>query len=138
MNKEQTNYMQAGRTFECSNCKPEKGYVDYHKEVKCECICHDTTNRIREEWIKFIRDSKTLGFQENDGDVIETLNFFLSKIDELLKSQREELLEKIEGMKKNMTTVFYDEDGYTRANAKGYNQALSDIQAHIKSLIGEE
>ena len=45
--KEEINYMQMGKTFECSNCKPEKGYADYHKEVKCECICHSP----KEEYI---------------------------------------------------------------------------------------
>lgn len=46
---------------------------------------------------------------------------------------KRELVEGIEGMKKDMTTVFYDEDGYTRANAKGYNQAIDDI----KKLLSE-
>jgi len=39
--EEECNFMQIGRTFQCSNCHPEKGYADYHKEVVCECICHD-------------------------------------------------------------------------------------------------
>ena len=43
-NKENTNYCQAGETFECSDCHPEKGYADYHKDIQCNCICHIPKN----------------------------------------------------------------------------------------------
>ena len=40
------NFLQVGQTKECSNCHPEKGFLDcglIFKEhgIKCNCICHD-------------------------------------------------------------------------------------------------
>jgi hypothetical protein len=40
----QSIFMQVGRTIQCSNCHPEMNFQDYHKIMKCECICHDTPN----------------------------------------------------------------------------------------------
>ena len=45
MKKEKQNYMQVGETIECSNCHPEKGFVNCDKifsehGIKCKCICH--------------------------------------------------------------------------------------------------
>lgn len=90
----QTNYIQIGRMQECSKCHPEKGYADYHKEVKCECICHDINNRIREEWKEWAFTNKQHLGRMCDRKEIE--DYWISKIDELLKSQRAELVEKIE------------------------------------------
>jgi hypothetical protein len=39
--KESTNFMQVGRMTECSKCKPEKDYADYHNRMDCSCVCHD-------------------------------------------------------------------------------------------------
>ena len=40
------NFLQVGRTNQCSKCHPEKGFLNcdlVFKEhgIKCECICHD-------------------------------------------------------------------------------------------------
>ena len=43
--KQKVNYMQVGRTVECSECFPSKGYyscqkVEQEYGIKCKCICH--------------------------------------------------------------------------------------------------
>ena len=43
------NFLQVGQIVECSNCHPEKGYLDcdlVFKEhgIKCKCICHKQNN----------------------------------------------------------------------------------------------
>ena len=42
----QANFLQVGRTIECSNCHPEKMYaicqvIEKELGVKCKCVCHD-------------------------------------------------------------------------------------------------
>lgn len=58
---------------------------------------NQTNNRIREE---FIKEFPHVFDHEDQYDLNrnEVINWWLSKIDELLKSQREELVEKIEKM----------------------------------------
>jgi len=51
-----------------------------------------------------------------------------------LKDLIDAVIESREKANKNMDTVFYDEDGYTRANAKGYNQALDDTIKELKAI----
>ena len=71
---ERVNFMQVGRTVECSNCHPEKNYADcqtiyqgMEPLTKCECICHDlpTPNLTPEstdleEWEKDIENLKCI------------------------------------------------------------------------------
>ena len=51
----QNNFLQVGQTSECSNCRPEKGYLDENlvfeeHGIKCKCICHEPEQKeIRHE-----------------------------------------------------------------------------------------
>lgn len=43
------NFLQVGRTIECSNCHPDKGYYSCEKieeeyKLECKCICHQVSN----------------------------------------------------------------------------------------------
>jgi hypothetical protein len=58
---------------------------------------NQTNNRIRDEWREQIEIWNDTLSPENEGEATEIVtNWWLSKIDELLKSQRAELVEKIE------------------------------------------
>ena len=56
-----------------------------------------TNNRIREEFLKFIESNKIPWGQYAKTESIISADFFLSKIDELLKSQKEESHETKDG-----------------------------------------
>ena len=114
MNK-QSNYMQVGRTFECSNCKPEKGYADYHKEIKCECICHQEPKQListcicgkcppskeytREEILKGINQEPKASWEEEyplNTFTGETKKELIDCIKSILSSTKQQIVNEIE------------------------------------------
>ena len=49
--KQKVNYMQVGRTIECSECFPSKDYyscqkVEQEHGIKCKCICHEPEQKL--------------------------------------------------------------------------------------------
>ena len=52
---QKVNYMQVGRTIECSECFPSKDYYSCQKieqeyGIKCKCICHDQEQKCEHIW----------------------------------------------------------------------------------------
>lgn len=104
----------------------------YKENINCENAIvevEQTNNRIREE---FIKEFPHVFDHEDQYDLNrnEVINWWLSKIDELLKSQREEMVEKIE--------LLYGDIITTKKNIAiphsciEYNTALDDIINLIK------
>lgn len=55
-----------------------------------------TNNKIREEFLEWCKEDPALELANGVGSFENIADWFLPKIDELLKSQREELVKKIE------------------------------------------
>lgn len=76
---------------------------------------NQTNNRIREEWTKFVESQVWQGedeFTKNMG-VGNVADWWLEKIAELLKSQRDNLVEKIEKYKVEVKSDFDFEHNIT-------------------------
>lgn len=86
-----------------------------------------TNNRIREEWKEWAFTHKQHLGRVCDRKEIE--DYWISKLDSLLKTQREELVEKIEKMIK---IVNYQLGGFF-IEEESYNEAIKDILYLIKN-----
>lgn len=79
-----------------TKCECRLNCVDSNLKSICDCYCHQTNNRIREEWIDKFKEKFTM---EDWNIYIEHATLVedqISFIDELLKSQREETMKQIE------------------------------------------
>ncbi len=85
-----------------------------------------TNNRIREEWKEKFRKLWSSFNKDNEHLMSEKIE---DLIDELLKSQREEMIEKIEKMIK---IVNYQLGGFF-IEEESYNEAIKDILYLIKN-----
>ena len=86
-----------------------------------------TKEQIKDE---FIKEFAPCGFIEKDEEQVVPIiiDWCFSKIDSILQSQKDELVEKIEGM----GFVDRNEAGQFALHTDGYNQAIEDIISLIK------
>lgn len=66
---------------------------------------NQTNNRIREEFLEWCKEDPALELANGVGSFENIADWFLPKIDELLKSQREELVEKIKEINEYHTDI---------------------------------
>jgi hypothetical protein len=88
---------------------------------------NQTNNRIREEWKEWAFTHKQHLGRMCDRKEIE--DYWISKLDSLLKTQREEMIEKMEKMIK---IVNYQLGGFF-IEEESYNEAIKDILSLIKN-----
>ena len=59
------NFLQVGRTIECSECFPSKDYYSCQKVeqdygIKCKCVCHDESPKTMQNDTKTIQNNSNL------------------------------------------------------------------------------
>lgn len=102
---------QTNKEIENSQKDIKSGYLGEEGDDVLVYTTNQTENRIREEWKKEFRkqfiwdDENELGMPTNP---FPSSDRVISFIDELLKSQREEMIEKIEKLKNNSDCVTFE------------------------------